>query len=480
MLKENVGRLRKLFMLTDYLLVCLAFVAAVRFQELEFVIDIIVRIIGVRISLPEHQYILHLDHVLLGAMYWVVSLRSYGGYNSFRNMSYLDLCWRVLKSVLIATMAFGTITFILAPEILTQGIIVLLFVNSLFLLLSERIIILYYFHRIRERGYNYRHVLFVGSGELARDFVRVLEATALWGFKVIGFVDEPQKVGRKIDGKKVVGSFDELGKVLDNNVVDEVVFCLPRKWMDRLEELVITCEKVGVKMHISLDFFNTSIARSRLSNLAGNPVLCLESTPPKSLEMSLKRGMDIFFSLLILLFLSPVFLLVGLAVKLSSRGGVIYSQERCGQNGRKFKMHKFRTMVINAEDLRVGLKERNEASGPVFKIKNDPRMTRVGKYLRKFSLDELPQFFNVLKGEMSIVGPRPPLPSEVNEYDRWQRRRLSMRPGITCLWQVSGRNIIAFEDWVRLDLEYIDKWSLLLDMKIILKTVPAIFRGTGA
>jgi exopolysaccharide biosynthesis polyprenyl glycosylphosphotransferase len=372
------------------------------------------------------------------------------------------------------------VLLVFKSSIFNSDFILLVFIITLVSLLVEKALILFALHSIRRKGYNYRQVIIAGSGQRARRFAKLLESQKEWGVKCIGFIDEPGKKGREIDGKKIIGSLNELGEILDNKVVDEVVFCLPRKWMNKLEEYIMVCEKVGVKVFVALDLFNSHIAKTRLSSLGGTPLLCLESTPSHPLKLFVKRCMDIALSLTSIIILSPIYFIVMLLIKITSLGPIFFGQERCGMNGRKFKMWKFRTMVQNAEALKSGLAHLNEESGPVFKIKNDPRMIPIGKFLRKFSLDELPQLFNVLMGDMSIVGPRPPVPSEVMKYYRWQRRRLSLRPGLTCLWQINGRNRVSFEDWVKLDLEYIDKWSLELDLKIMLKTIPAVIKGTGA
>jgi exopolysaccharide biosynthesis polyprenyl glycosylphosphotransferase len=203
-------------------------------------------------------------------------------------------------------------------------------------------------------------------------------------------------------------------------------------------------------------------------------------TPDYVLPLMIKRSFDIIFSIINLIFLMPAMIIISLIIKFTSPGPILFVQNRCGLNGRIFKMYKFRTMVKDAEELKHSLSSKNEIDGPVFKMKSDPRITKIGKFLRRTSMDELPQFINVLKGEMSIIGPRPPLPQEVKKYKAWQRRRLSMRPGLTCLWQVSGRNNISFEQWMKLDLKYIDDWDLVMDFKILVKTIPAVILGNGA
>ncbi|PIE77777.1 MAG: hypothetical protein CSA15_11355 [Candidatus Delongbacteria bacterium] len=210
------------------------------------------------------------------------------------------------------------------------------------------------------------------------------------------------------------------------------------------------------------------------------PYLKFVNTPTDYLALKVKRLADVVSSLIFIVLFSPIFLAVAIAVKLTSKGPIVFTQKRVGLRGREFNLYKFRTMVENAEELKKELEAQNEMDGPVFKIKKDPRITKIGSFLRKSSLDEFPQFFNVLRGDMSIVGPRPPLPKEVAKYERWQRRRLSMKPGITCIWQVSGRNEISFEEWMKLDLEYIDNWSLKLDFSLFIKTIKVVLLRKGA
>jgi exopolysaccharide biosynthesis polyprenyl glycosylphosphotransferase len=237
---------------------------------------------------------------------------------------------------------------------------------------------------------------------------------------------------------------------------------------------------VGVTFSMDANFLGLSIARADVMDLGGWSVLSFSSTPSDGTALLVKRVMDVVVALGGLVVLSPILALAALAVKLQDGGPVFFVQERSGLYGRPFPMLKFRSMVIDAEAQKAKLEAQNEMSGPVFKMKADPRITRVGAFLRKSSIDELPQIWNVLRGEMSIVGPRPPLPAEVARYERWQMRRLSMRPGLTCIWQVSGRNKVDFDNWMRLDLEYIDSWSLFLDIKLILLTFPVVLTGRGA
>ncbi len=239
------------------------------------------------------------------------------------------------------------------------------------------------------------------------------------------------------------------------------------------------CETEGIEAWMLPEFLHTTIAEATLDELAGEPMILFSTTAKSSWALMVKRVLDVVLSALALVILSPLFLGIMLAIRFTSPGPVFFVQRRSTLRGREFNMAKFRTMVANAEQVREELDIRNEVTGPVFKIKNDPRILPFGRWLRRYSLDELPQLWNVLKGDMSIVGPRPPIPAEVAKYESWQRRRLSMRSGCTCLWQIGGRNHLSFEEWMRLDLKYIDTWSLSLDFQIMFKTVGTILRGTG-
>jgi exopolysaccharide biosynthesis polyprenyl glycosylphosphotransferase len=269
-------------------------------------------------------------------------------------------------------------------------------------------------------------------------------------------------------------------RILCEYVVDEVVIAVSPSQIARLDTLLLQCEEIGVKTQLTLDYLPHRFARINLESMDGRPVLTFSTTPPEDLSTMTKRAIDVLFSALFLGAFSWLYLAIALVIKLTSKGPVLFRQDRVGINGRRFTFFKFRSMVADADHRKAELQHLNEMDGPVFKIKNDPRVTRVGRFLRKYSLDELPQMWNVLRGDMSLVGPRPPVPSEVEKYESWARRRLSVRPGLTCLWQVSGRNSINFNQWMALDLAYIDNWTLGLDLKILVKTVPAVLAGRGA
>jgi exopolysaccharide biosynthesis polyprenyl glycosylphosphotransferase len=330
----------------------------------------------------------------------------------------------------------------------------------------------------------HRHrILFIGNNARTRQMLADIRENSQNGVAVVGVLDPSQcHPANVIRSSEVpyLGPMDKLPEFLYSGLVDEVVVTLPvRSHYQNTEKVLKACSAAGIRAHVLSDMFNIEEPRRELSNLGGTRTLAYARGPARTWRIAIKRQFDVIASLAAIIVLGPLMALIALAIKLTSRGPVLFRQTRSGLNGRTFQVLKFRTMCIDAEEKRNALLQKNEVSGPVFKIARDPRITWLGRFLRKYSLDELPQLFNVLAGQMAIVGPRPPIPEEVKKYNFWQLRRLSMRPGLTCLWQVSGRNRIGFEEWMRLDLRYIDNWSLTLDVLILLRTVPTVLMGTG-
>jgi exopolysaccharide biosynthesis polyprenyl glycosylphosphotransferase len=271
----------------------------------------------------------------------------------------------------------------------------------------------------------------------------------------------------------------ELGALLRKRVIDEVIFAVEGRSLSGMEDLLLLCDEEGVRTRVLLDFFPHVNSQMYLDRLGSLPLLTFTATPNDEIRLFLKRILDVSVSALALAVLLPLMALVALLVRLTSPGPVVFRQVRCGLNGRRFTFYKFRSMCDNAEAMQESLAHLNQKS-TAFKIPNDPRLTPLGRYLRKFSVDEWPQLWNVLKGDMSLVGPRPAVPCEVENYEGWQRRRLRMRPGLTCLWAVEGRDRLDFETWMKLDMQYIDNWSLALDWRILLLTIPRVLTGKGA
>ncbi|HWE52259.1 MAG TPA: sugar transferase [Bryobacteraceae bacterium] len=328
-----------------------------------------------------------------------------------------------------------------------------------------------------------RYVLVVGLGDRARHLAQTLESYYDNGLRIVGFLacpeDGPAPDTFRIEREYPVFPIASLQSMIRKHVIDEVHFAVESDRLPSLEDVFLSCDDEGVTSRIAVDFFphvNSQIALERIGPM---PLLTFSAAPDDEVLLLVKRVTDMALASVALLVLSPVFLLVAVLVKLTSPGPVIFKQIRCGLNGRNFTFYKFRSMVVDAEERMDEVAHLNPKD-VVTKIPNDPRLTPVGRFLRRFSLDELPQLFNVLRGDMSLVGPRPAIPSEVDRYKRWQRRRLRMRPGLTCLWAVNGRDAVDFETWMRLDMAYIDNWSLTLDARIILQTIPHVITGKGA
>ena len=412
---------------------------------------------------------------------WIGSFSALGMYKSFRVKPLFDVISIVLASALFGFVIMGSIIYVMKAQEISRMLVMIMFGAGAVLFSADKVLLIKLFRYLRRRGYNTRNILVVGTGRRAQNFAEAVKNHGEWGFKIIGFIDEDaSKVGQQICDRKVMGVFSDLLHILHNKVVDHVVFVVPRLWFEKIEDLIRLCETEGVPASVVVDLYELNFARAKQTSFYGIPMLTFESAPDRLWELLLKRLFDIAASAIGLIVLSSLFLVLAVIIKAASEGPVFFKQKRCGLNGRIFTLYKFRTMVKGAEEKLAGLQKYNEMKGPVFKMKSDPRVTPIGKFLRRSSLDELPQLWNVLKGDMSIVGPRPPIPGEVDKYDNWQRRRLSMRPGITCLWQVKGRNTIAdFNEWMRLDLEYIDNWSIWLDVKILLATIPVVLLARG-
>jgi exopolysaccharide biosynthesis polyprenyl glycosylphosphotransferase len=286
--------------------------------------------------------------------------------------------------------------------------------------------------------------------------------------------------GSKIEKCELIPDPKDMRRILHRQPIDQVIFVVPKSRVDMVQDYLYVCGEEGVDASVAVDFFDVAGAEIHHTDLDGTPLLTIEKTFGREWQLFIKRSIDVIISGLGIVILSPLLLLVTILIKLTSPGPVFFSQERTGLSGRKFKMHKFRSMYKGAEKKLKELYGLNEMEGPVFKIKDDPRITPLGKFLRRTSIDELPQLFNVFLGRLSLVGPRPPLEKEVKEYRHWQRRRLSIRPGITCLWQAYHRDEKDFEKWAKSDLEYVDNWSLLLDFQIFMRTILTVITGKGA
>jgi exopolysaccharide biosynthesis polyprenyl glycosylphosphotransferase len=396
-----------------------------------------------------------------------------------------------LQVALLSTVLLFAVTFAFKLEYISRLLLGLYSVLDLILMIGWRLAGRALSGPLRRSLAGVRHFLIIGTTAEAAEIARLIEANQNRGIRLFGFVrlggarQAPGESGETssfpaLERSYPIFGLPQLPELLRRQVIDEVVFAVAKEDLGELEETFLLCEEEGVKTRLSLNFFPHMISKVHLDRLQEMPLLTFSTTPINEDLLLLKRVADFGMALVLLVVLSPLFLILALIIKLTSRGPVFFRQTRCGLGGRKFTVYKFRSMRADADLHRDELAALNELDGPAFKMTNDPRCTGVGRWMRKFSLDEFPQLVNILKGDMSFVGPRPPLPEEVERYERWQRRRLRMLPGLTCLWALEGRNRVSFRRWMQLDLEYIDHWSPSLDFKIILKTIPIVLLGRGA
>ena len=472
MLKERAREISLLVMGADQILLAVSFWAAYSLRAL---------------VLP--RYFPHFEFVPIGSYLWLVLVsfplfhlvfRHFHLYDSQRAVSFSRLALGVFRPFLVASLVLGSLIFMFQDKTYSRFIFIGFLVIYFLLILLEKTLIREILKQFRVRGFNSRNLLIGGVGPEAARIAELIGKHDQLGYHLLGHLNLNGKGPDPALQGPVLGTAADLPHILDDQIVDEVLFAVSARELSSIEPLIWKCEEVGIRVHLRADFITTLLSRTYLGEIDGVPILSLTSTPHAAGMLILKRFMDILLSISMGIILSPVFFLIAALIKLTSRGPVFYSQVRTGLNGREFLFWKFRSMYLDAESRQRELQKYNEMSGPVFKIRNDPRVTPIGRFLRRYSLDELPQLWNVLTGEMSIVGPRPPIPTEVKKYERWQRRRLSMKPGLTCLWQVNGRNEIDFTEWMKLDMQYIDSWSLGLDLKILAKTVPAVVFARGA
>ncbi len=417
--------------------------------------------------------------LLLFAGAWAVCLWANGLYRSRARWTSQREAVDVLRATL--TFSVGTLVFLYAfklPDV-SRLLLVLLFPSMGAMALVTRTGLRLLLVARRRSGRNTRFMLVVGANERAQRFADLVENHYELGLKVIGHVSGPSDDRGFIPRRPVLGTVEDVTSLLHSEIVDEVAVCLPFSEQDAIEQTTRLCEEEGRIVRIPVELLERTLSSGRFEELDGLPILSIVSGSDRVLGLAAKRAIDVVASAILLAVLSPLFVLLGALIKLDSPGSVLFRQQRLGWHGRPFELIKFRSMCSDAEQQLEDLRQFNMIHGHAFKIAWDPRVTRVGRLLRRASLDELPQLWNVLRGEMSLVGPRPPLPSEVASYDVWHRRRLSMKPGMTGLWQIGARRSTEFDHWVEADLEYIDRWSLWLDLRIIVRTVPAVLSGDG-
>ena len=419
---------------------------------------------------------------LLVAWHWLFS--AFRLYSSRRLSAFRAEALDVTLAAAAATAAAAAAAWAFSMPGATPASAAVFLATSVAVLLASRVALRLALRYARLQGRNLRHVVIVGTNATARQYAAFLRRRPELGYVVAGFVDHPGAAASLERGDRLVCDFERFPEYLRSQVVDEAVIFVPVKsFYAQITRIVATCETQGVVARLRSDLVDPSLGDLSFEEAPGIslPLVSVYTGRMRGWRMAVKRLVDVVGAVAIIVLALPVMAGAALAIRVTAGGPVLFVQERLGLGKRRFRLYKFRTMVPGAERLQAGLASRNEASGPVFKIRDDPRATPVGRFLRRTSIDELPQLLNVLRGDMSLVGPRP-LP--VRDYEGFSedahRRRFSVRPGLTCLWQVSGRNGVPFDRWMELDMRYIDTWSLWLDLVILAKTVPAVLRATGA
>ncbi len=405
-----------------------------------------------------------------------------GAYRQIELRRPRDIASDLVKIVTLGMLALFAGLFVTGSEFVSRSFLLAFGTFELLLIGTSRWVLLASTFWLRSQPERIRNFVIVGTTPGAVEVASLLEEGERFGLRLLAFVSTtsastcPSTLRREYS----ILPKERLAELLHTRVVDEVVFAVDKQELTGLEPLMQQCEEEGVHMRVHLDFLPKGFSHVFVEHLSHVPLLTFASSPQNDFALLFKRCIDVVVSALALIVLSPVLAMLAALIKLTSPGPVFYRQTRCGVGGRRFTLLKFRSMVTNGDALLPELRNLNEVDGPVFKMRNDPRCTPIGRWMRVLSLDELPQLWNVLCGDMSLVGPRPPLPHEVEQYEPWQRRRLRIRPGLTCLWALEGRSQLRFDRWVKLDLLYIDNWSVWLDFKILLKTIPAVLSGRGA
>ncbi|MBI5091312.1 MAG: sugar transferase [Candidatus Hydrogenedentes bacterium] len=469
-LKRNAAALTLALAIFDSLCILLAYCAAVY------------ALVGADPAVFIVSFREHLSYFVMYVLVWCVFAVDQRLFMSHREDTLRSQLIAVLKTAVIA-LVFSVLLVLWFTQHMERVFIAYYGAATLVSLVCFRLMMRLALWSLRTKGFNYRQILVVGCNERSRHLLDIILHRARYGFHVAGILDDDPERMKLFEGMQVTyaGNFQKLEELLVSKVIDEVYITLPvRSHYETIQSMAYLCEGIGVPVRMIADLFPLRIATSTVRHFEDVPVLSLSAVPEAQAQLTVKRFIDLAVSSTLLVAGSPVFLMIALLIKLESPGPVFFLQERVGLNQRRFKMIKFRSMVVNAEARQKELEAMNEADGPVFKIRNDPRITRIGGFIRKYSIDEFPQLINVWRGQMSLVGPRPPIPAEVEKYSWDQRRRLSVKPGMTGLWQISGRSDVSFKEWVELDLQYIDSWSNFEDFRILMRTFQAVIKGRGA
>lgn len=461
-----------------------------KIQDLFPILDILVTIISyfaayVIVNLIERWYftftIEYVYMLLLIVPTWAILLRNSNIASVPRTRTPLSILFSLLNFSFVGFLLIFLYKHIFQLEVFSHYMIIAFSVINLLTLFLLRMLTYRVFKYFRVNGHNIHNVLIYADDQSER-FIDDILTHKEWGFRVLIILTNSDKIRNKFAKDiRILPEKVTIRDLIKFDIVDEVIYCKSNLQNEStVNELIETCEEIGVIFRLQSDLSPMTYTNAYMTNFNDVPFLTFNSAHKSRFESLWKTFLDFWISFAIIFILSPFMLLIAILIITTSKGPVIFKQERVGLRGRKFYIYKFRTMVHNAEVLKAELMAQNESDGPAFKIKKDPRITSIGRLLRKTGLDELPQLFNVLKGEMSLIGPRPPLPDEVEKYERWQLRRLSVRPGITCTWQIiPNRNDVIFEKWMKLDIQYIDNWSLKADFILFFRTILSVFRAGG-
>lgn len=468
MLKQQARLFTKIAVAVDIAAIATAFVLA--FEAVQV-------ITGRLTNFLDYSWIL-----LIAIPVWIFLLTHFGFYESMRTKPFRVIVADLIKVHVVGAIVTTSSVYLIHAISFSRLLLGCFVLFSLALTVLAKGGIKLLLKHFRRKGYNTRNILIVGSGNRANHFVDIVRKHADWGLVITGVVGLPGETDAAIiPGCSRLGDFDGLVEICKQNMIDEVIFSLPFTYLSVVDDYLLELQEMGVSVRMVIDLYDAPTSRKELTMFHDIPMLTYYSKAFDAGQLFLKRCLDIFGALVGLVITGLLFPFIALAIRLESQGPLFFGQKRVGEYGRTFTCWKFRSMFMDAEERKKELMAQNEMQGAMFKIKDDPRVTRVGRFLRKTSLDELPQFWNVLVGEMSLVGTRPPTPDEVANYENWHRKRICIKPGITGLWQVSGRNQIQdFNEVVRLDIQYIEKWSLWLDIKILARTVWVVVAGKGA
>jgi len=412
---------------------------------------------------------------------WLAIFKIFGLYEGKKTQELIDEIALIFVSVSIAALALLGFLFLYRGIWFSRLVIICAWAVSLMLLSLERAGLVFLRRWSYSLGFRIKRVLILGAGEMGQTLALRLKMDRSLGGLPIGFLDDdPEKIGKSFHGVQVLSKISKAKEIIRSQRIEEVVFATTQLPYQKILDIITECEVLKVSFKIVPGILEIIASRVNIEEVGGIPLISVSEIGLKGFAAAFKRSVDLVASGTLLIVLSPFFLLFSVLIRLDSKGPVFFSQERVGKDGKIFKMNKFRSMIEGADELILQMEKLSETEGHIFKIKEDPRMTRMGRWMRRLSVDEWPQLLNVLMGEMSLVGPRPPLPREVEKYSPWHGKRLRVAPGITGLWQVSGRSLLPFEDMVRLDIYYIENWSLWLDIKILFRTIPVVLTASGA